>query len=132
MAKADVIKETTDKAMDTVTACVAEQADLASKCFSLYQGQVEKAAKLYAAVDATDFYSGTAHPDHRSDMNVTFALANSDLEAAFLAEADAHNLKGLKGHRSVGGLRASIYNAFPVEGVDALISFMKEFEATHG
>ncbi|NNJ71312.1 MAG: phosphoserine transaminase, partial [Kiritimatiellales bacterium] len=66
------------------------------------------------------------------DMNVTFRIANNDLEADFIAEAAAKNLKSLKGHRSVGGIRASIYNAFPAEGVDALISFMAAFEAKHG
>jgi len=92
----------------------------------------EKAAKLYAAIDQSDFYKGTALPEFRSDMNVTFRLANHELEPLFIEEAAKQQLKGLKGHRSVGGIRASIYNAFPAEGVDALISFMKEFEATHG
>jgi len=92
----------------------------------------EKAAKLYAAIDGTDFYTGTAVKENRSTMNVTFRIANEELEAQFIAEAAEKNLKGLKGHRSVGGIRASIYNAFPVEGVDALISFMKEFEAANG
>ncbi len=91
-----------------------------------------KAEKLYAAIDGTDFYTGTAVKECRSNMNITFRIANPDLEAKFIAEASEKNLKGLKGHRSVGGIRASIYNAFPVEGVDALISFMKEFEANNG
>ena len=89
----------------------------------------EKAAKLYAAIDASDFYKGTAVPEFRSTMNVTWRLPTEELEAKFIAEAAAKNLKTLKGHRSVGGIRASIYNAFPTEGVDALIAFMKEFEA---
>lgn len=92
----------------------------------------EKAAKLYATIDGTDFYTGTAVKEYRSNMNITFRIANEELEAKFIAEASEKNLKGLKGHRSVGGIRASIYNAFPVEGVDALISFMKEFEANNG
>ncbi len=92
----------------------------------------EKAANLYAAIDGTDFYSGTAVEACRSTMNVTWRIANEELEAKFIAEAAERNLKGLKGHRSVGGIRASIYNAFPPEGVDALISFMKEFEAANG
>ncbi|MEE9368652.1 MAG: 3-phosphoserine/phosphohydroxythreonine aminotransferase, partial [Pontiella sp.] len=79
----------------------------------------------------SDFYTGTAVKENRSDMNITFRIANHDLEDEFIAEASKNNLKGLKGHRSVGGIRASIYNAFPAEGVDALISFMKEFEAKH-
>ena len=91
-----------------------------------------KAGKLYDAIDASDFYKGTAVKECRSDMNVTWRLANEDLEPVFIAEAAKQNLKTLKGHRSVGGIRASIYNAFPAEGVDALISFMKEFEAEHG
>jgi phosphoserine aminotransferase len=92
----------------------------------------EKAARLYAAIDGTGFYTGTAVREYRSNMNVTFRIANEELEARFIAEAAEQNLKTLKGHRSVGGIRASIYNAFPVEGVDALISFMKEFEANNG
>jgi len=91
-----------------------------------------KAAKLYAAIDASDFYKGTAVKEFRSDMNVTWRLPSEELEAQFIAEASKQNLKTLKGHRSVGGIRASIYNAFPAAGVDALISFMKEFEAANG
>lgn len=120
-------------------------------CFSVYlltlvtrwlkaQGGVDamekinqaKAANLYAAIDATEFYSGAAAVEHRSLMNVTFNLPTEELEAQFAKEADAAGLKGLKGHRSVGGLRASIYNAFPSEGVDTLMSFMQEFEKTNG
>ena len=88
----------------------------------------EKAAKLYAAIDASDFYKGTAVPEFRSPMNVTFRLHTEELEAKFVAEAAAKGMTSLKGHRSVGGIRASIYNAFPAEGVDVLVDFMKEFE----
>ena len=97
-------------------------------------GQVNarKAQKLYAEIDRTGFYRGTAHRDCRSLMNVTFRLATEDLENAFVKESRAAGLDGLKGHRSVGGMRASIYNAFPEEGVDALVQFMKEFERTRG
>jgi phosphoserine aminotransferase len=91
-----------------------------------------KAGKLYAAIDGTEFYRGTAATSDRSPMNVTFRLPSEDLEDAFIKGASAVQLKGLKGHRSVGGIRASIYNAFPAEGVDRLIEFMKEFEAKHG
>jgi len=91
----------------------------------------EKAGKLYAAIDASDFYKGTAVPEYRSPMNVTFRLPTEELEAQFVKETTAKNMTGLKGHRSVGGIRASIYNAFPPEGVDALIEFMKEFEAAN-
>lgn len=91
-----------------------------------------KAAKLYSAIDATDFYSGTAAVDCRSEMNVTFRLPSEELEAKFVAEAAAAGMKGLKGHRSVGGIRASIYNACPPEAVEALVSFMTDFERLSG
>jgi phosphoserine aminotransferase len=91
-----------------------------------------KAGKLYAEIDRTGFYRGHAAKDCRSRMNVTFRLPNEDLEAKFVKESKAAGLDGLKGHRSVGGLRASIYNAFPEEGVDALVAFMQEFERKNG
>lgn len=91
-----------------------------------------KAAKLYEAIDGTEFYRGTAIPEHRSMMNVTFRLPSEDLEKKFVKEAETASLSGLKGHRSVGGLRASIYNAMPEAGVDALIDFMREFERQNG
>jgi phosphoserine aminotransferase len=86
-----------------------------------------KAAKLYAAIDGLDLYSGAVEEDSRSLMNVTFRLTKEGLDAAFLAGAKEHDLVGLKGHRSVGGMRASIYNAMPEAGVDALVGFMNEF-----
>jgi phosphoserine aminotransferase len=91
-----------------------------------------KAAKLYAEIDRTGFYRGTAHKDCRSLMNVTFRLASEELEKQFIKESTAAGLDGLKGHRSVGGMRASIYNAFPEQGVDALVDFMQEFERKSG
>jgi phosphoserine aminotransferase len=91
-----------------------------------------KAAKLYAEIDRSGFYRGTAQKESRSLMNVTFRLPNEELEALFNKEATATGLDGLKGHRSVGGMRASIYNAFPEEGVDALVEFMREFERKRG
>ncbi len=91
-----------------------------------------KAAKLYAEIDRSGFYKGHAAKDARSRMNVTFRLPTEDLEAKFVKESKAAGLDGLKGHRSVGGLRASIYNAFPEEGVDLLVSFMQEFEKKNG
>jgi phosphoserine aminotransferase len=92
----------------------------------------EKAKLLYDVIDASEFYRGHAHPDCRSLMNVTFRLPSEELEKQFIGEATKAGLDGLKGHRSVGGCRASIYNAFPREGVEALVSFMKEFERTRG
>jgi phosphoserine aminotransferase len=88
----------------------------------------EKAEMLYHAIDSTDFYKGHAKFDSRSLMNVTFNLPTPELEAQFIQEATAQSLDGLKGHRSVGGCRASIYNAFPRHGVEKLIGFMAEFE----
>lgn len=88
----------------------------------------EKADLLYRMIDSTDFYRGTAANPDRSIMNITFRLPSEDLEAAFIREVTAAGFIGLKGHRSVGGIRASIYNAFPLEGVKALVEFMKNFE----
>ena len=91
-----------------------------------------KAQELYSAIDATEFYRGHAQRDSRSRMNVTFRLPTEELEARFIKEATTHGLNGLKGHRDVGGLRASIYNAFPVQGVTTLVEFMREFERVNG
>ena len=91
-----------------------------------------KAGTLYAEIDRTGFYRGTAQKDSRSLMNVTFRLPSEDLEKKFVKEAGTAGLDGLKGHRSVGGIRASIYNAFPEQGITALTDFMKEFERRNG
>lgn len=91
-----------------------------------------KAEVLYGCIDSTDFYRGTARPDSRSRMNVTFRLPTPELEQEFLAQATAAGLGGLKGHRSVGGCRASIYNAVTMEAVKALVDFMKNFAAKKG
>ena len=93
---------------------------------------IRKADKLYAEIDRTGFYRGHAQRDSRSRMNVTFRLPSEELEKKFVKESTAAGLDGLKGHRSVGGLRASIYNAFPEAGVDALVQFMQEFERRNG
>lgn len=90
---------------------------------------IEKAAMLYAAIDGSNYYRGHADKDSRSLMNVPFNLPNKELEAKFIAEATANGLNGLKGHRSLGGCRASIYNAFPLEGVVKLTEFMADFAA---
>jgi phosphoserine aminotransferase len=91
-----------------------------------------KAGKLYAEIDLSGFYKGTADTASRSLMNITFRLPSEELEKKFVKEATAAGLDGLKGHRSVGGIRASLYNAFPEEGVDALLLFMQEFAAKNG
>ncbi|MCG5548021.1 3-phosphoserine/phosphohydroxythreonine transaminase [Halorhodospira halochloris] len=91
-----------------------------------------KAQKLYSAIDNSSFYSNPVAPENRSWMNVPFVLADSSLDAKFLEEAQAVGLTTLKGHRSVGGMRASIYNAMPEAGVDRLIEFMADFEKRNG
>jgi phosphoserine aminotransferase len=91
-----------------------------------------KAAKLYQEIDRTGFYRGAARKNSRSLMNVTFRLATEELEKTFIQESEAAGMDGLKGHRSVGGIRASIYNAFPETGIDVLVDFMREFERRRG
>jgi phosphoserine aminotransferase len=114
--------------LDLVCRWVEAQGGLAG----IYERNERKARKIYDAIDATDFYRGHAAREARSLMNITFRLPSEELEKKFTAEATAQGLDGLKGHRSVGGIRASVYNAFPEEGCDALVSFMKEFERTNG
>lgn len=112
-----------------VTRWIDAQGGLAA----LARRNAEKAALLYAAIDNSGgYYRGTAVVEDRSDMNVTFRLPSEDLEEKFVKEASAHGMKGLKGHRSVGGIRASIYNAFPRAGVEALVAFMREFRGKNG
>ncbi len=91
-----------------------------------------KAQRLYAAIDASGFYANPVEHSCRSWMNVPFTLADAKLDPLFLTEARAAGLVNLEGHRSVGGMRASLYNAMPMEGVEALITFMKEFQRRHG
>ncbi len=91
-----------------------------------------KAGALYAELDRTGFWRPTAETASRSLMNVTFRLATEELEKAFVKESTAAGFDGLKGHRSVGGMRASIYNAFPESGVDRLVEFMRDFERRNG
>jgi len=90
---------------------------------------VAKAARLYGYIDSQDFYSNPVAKEDRSRMNVPFTLKDPSLDAKFLQEAEARGLSQLKGHRSVGGMRASIYNAMPMEGVEALVDFLEEFRA---
>lgn len=99
---------------------------------AMHRENEAKAQLIYDAIDAGEFYRGHADADSRSIMNVTFRLPSEELEKKFAAEATAQGLDGLKGHRSVGGIRASIYNALPLAAVEALVVFMKEFEKTNG
>jgi phosphoserine aminotransferase len=114
--------------IDLVCKWLKEKGGLAA----MQQENEAKAQLLYDAIDSTDFYRGHADTDSRSIMNVTFRLPSEDLEKKFANEATAAGMDGLKGHRSVGGIRASIYNAFPREGCEALVEFMKEFESKNG
>ncbi len=90
-----------------------------------------KAKALYAAIDESDFYINNVAAQNRSKMNVPFQLQKPELDGEFLSQAEARGLVSLKGHRAVGGMRASIYNAMPLEGVEALVAFMAEFESKH-
>jgi len=99
---------------------------------SMAQRNDAKSVKLYSAIDATDFYTNPVEFEYRSRMNIPFTLPDAALDSIFVKESKAAGLINLKGHRSVGGLRASIYNAMPEEGVDALVAFMADFEARHG
>ena len=99
---------------------------------AIEQVNIRKANALYAELDRSGFWRPHADKDSRSRMNITFTLPSEELEKAFVKETTAAGFDGLKGHRSVGGIRASIYNAFPEEGVTALVQFMKEFERKHG
>jgi len=92
----------------------------------------QKANILYSLIDADDYYRGVIQPEYRGTMNVSFNLTSEELEAKFLKEAGEQGLYALKGHRSVGGIRASIYNAMPMAGVEALAGFMKEFASKNG
>ena len=92
----------------------------------------KKAALLYDYLDQSRMFSGTVVKEDRSLMNVPFVTGKEELDALFVKESKAAGLENLKGHRSVGGMRASIYNAMPMEGVEKLVSFMKEFEAKYG
>jgi len=112
-----------------VTDWLREQGGLAA----MAERNREKAKLLYEAIDASDgFYRGHAERAARSLMNVTFRLPSEELEERFCSEAERHGMSGLRGHRSVGGIRASIYNAFPREGVEELVGFMSEFRDENG
>ena len=95
------------------------------------QLKAARAAKVYEMLDNSRLFIPHAQPDSRSDMNVTFRTGDKDLDAEFIAGAAARGLKNLKGHKVAGGMRASLYNAMPMEGVDALVDYMKEFEVKH-
>ena len=99
---------------------------------SIHTQNLHKANNIYQILESSDFWKPHADTNSRSIMNITWRLNSVELESLFVTEAEQQGLKGLKGHRSVGGLRASIYNACPVSSVEALVSFMKDFEQRHG
>ena len=99
---------------------------------AIERNNVAKATLLYDYLDATGFYTNPVRREDRSRMNVPFKLRDESLDGAFLKGAEERGMLQLKGHRSVGGMRASIYNAMPVEGVQALVDYMKDFERRHG
>jgi phosphoserine aminotransferase len=99
---------------------------------AMERNSIARSGKLYNAIDSSDFYNNPVAPEFRSRMNIPFTLADDALNGAFLEEAKAVNLVELKGHRSVGGMRASMYNAMPQEGCDTLVEFMQEFARRHG
>jgi phosphoserine aminotransferase len=99
---------------------------------AMEQRNIAKAELLYGAIDHSQFYQNKVALNCRSRMNVPFFLRNESLNEAFLIGAREHGLLQLKGHKSVGGMRASIYNAMPIEGVQALVNYMHTFEKTHG
>ena len=149
----DLLGKASDEVPAMLNYTLAAEADSmynTPPCFSIYiaglvfeyllgQGGVpemerrnaEKSALLYSILDESKFYVGSARADSRSNMNVTFTLPSDELTAAFVKGATAQGMINLKGHRAVGGIRASIYNAMPMEGVQALVDFMQKFEAQH-
>ncbi len=98
---------------------------------AIYAANKAKAKKLYSFIDSSNFYANPVEPKFRSLMNIPFTIAKPELEAKFNQEAAKSGLKNLEGHRAVGGMRASLYNAMPEAGVEALIKFMKEFESAN-
>jgi phosphoserine aminotransferase len=98
---------------------------------AIEQENIAKAKLLYEYIDSTDFYVNHVEIKNRSRMNIPFFLRDESFNDAFLKGAEVHGLLQLKGHRAVGGMRASIYNAMPIEGVQALVAYMKEFESAH-
>ncbi len=99
---------------------------------AIEQSNRNKAKALYAAIDASDFYTNSIHPDWRSTMNAAFCCPSEELDGLFVQLANREGLQGLKGHRVIGGLRASLYNAMPIASVNTLVSFMQEFARRHG
>ncbi len=131
-AKADSLYNTPNTFGVYIIGLVCEWIENMGGLAGMKARNAEKAALLYDAIDASDFYSGFADKGSRSQMNVTFRLPSEELEAQFAAQSVKANMIGLMGHRSVGGMRASLYNAVELENVQALVEFMREFERVNG
>ena len=131
-AKDNSLTNTANKFAIYVTGLVLEWLQEQGGVATMEKLNDKKAKMLYDLIDSTDYYRGVIQANCRGTMNVSFNLPSEELEAKFLKEAGAKGLYALKGHRSVGGIRASIYNAMPFEGIEALASFMKDFERTNG
>lgn len=131
-AKDDSLTNTTNTFAIYVTKLVLEWLAEQGGVVAIEKRNEEKASRLYQVIDGSDFYTGVAHPDHRSIMNVSFTLGDEVLEKTFLSEAEAKGFYALKGHRNVGGVRASIYNPMPMEGVEKLAEFMEKFQRKNG
>ncbi|TYO99196.1 phosphoserine aminotransferase [Geothermobacter ehrlichii] len=128
----DSLTNTTNTFAVYVVRCVLEWIRDEGGLAEMERRNRKKADRLYRLLDASDFYRPFARPEHRSMMNVVFHLPDDELERRFLQEASAAGLYALKGHRAVGGIRASIYNAMPLQGVEALADFMTDFERRNG
>ena len=131
-AKADSLYNTPNTFGIYIIALVCDWIEAQGGLAGMEARNAAKAALLYDAIDASDFYSGFAQTGSRSQMNVTFRLPSEELEAKFASEATGAGMIGLKGHRSVGGMRASLYNAVEPESVAFLVEFMRAFERAHG
>ncbi|WP_415504696.1 aminotransferase class V-fold PLP-dependent enzyme, partial [Actinomyces slackii] len=130
MAKADSMLNTPPTFAVYLLGLITHWIEESGGLEAMGQRNQAKAALLYQAIDGSDFYANPVQERSRSWMNVPFTLADPSLDSEFLAGAQAAGLTNLKGHRSVGGMRASIYNAMPIEGVRALVDYMTEFERT--
>jgi phosphoserine aminotransferase len=132
MAKADSMLNTPPTLAWYLVGLVLEWVEERGGLSAMAERNRAKAELLYGAIDASDFYSNPVQPAARSWMNVPFLVPDPALEKPFVAAAEAAGLSGLAGHRSVGGMRASIYNAMPIEGVQTLVDFMTDFEKQNG
>ena len=131
MSKKDSMYNTPSAYAIYMCGLVLEWVDQNGGVEAMYERSIKKSQMLYDYLDQSDFYNAPADKANRSRMNVTFTTPSKELDAQFVKESIAAGMTNLKGHRLVGGIRASIYNAMPIEGVEKLLAFMKDFEAAH-